>query len=81
MSFIRELERLQKNIAELNQTFDALKKSVDQYQHTRSAPEYPNELREPDTTDLADPPPRRKLEEATPNEWDAVSKRFYRERN
>ena len=81
MSFIRELERLQKNIAELNQTFDALKKSVGQYQHTRSEPEYPNELRKPDTTDLVDPPPRKKLEEATPEEWDSVSRRFYRELN
>ena len=73
------MQRLQQNIKELAQTFEALKESVDQYQHTRSAPEYPNELREPDTTDLADPPPRKKLEEATPDEWDAVSKRFYRE--
>lgn len=44
MSFIRELDRMQQNIKELSQTFDALKEQVERYQNTRSEPEYPNEL-------------------------------------
>jgi len=75
MSFISEMQRLQQNIKELAQTFEALKESVDQL----TPPEHPNQLREPDTTDLADPKPRRSIDEATPQEWDSVTKRFYRE--
>ena len=69
MSFISELQRLQQSIKELNQTFDALQKQVERYQNTRGEPEYPNELRESD----------RRLNDASPQEWDAVSKRFYQE--
>lgn len=75
MSFISEMQRLQQNIKELAQTFEALKDAVDQL----TPPEYPNQLREPDTTDLADAPPRGSIDEATPREWDSVTKRFYRE--
>ena len=75
MSFISEMQRLQQNIKELAQTFEALKDAVDQL----TPPEYPNQLREPDTTDLADPEPRRSIDEATPQEWDSATKRFYRE--
>jgi hypothetical protein len=75
MSFISEMQRLQQNIKELAQTFEALKDAVDQL----TPPEYPNQLREPDTTDLVDPPPRRSIDEATPREWDSATKRFYRE--
>ena len=79
MSFIRELERMQQSIRELSQCFDALKEQVERYQNTRGEPEYPNELREPDTVDLADSHPRRSIDEISPQLWDAVSKRFYRE--
>lgn len=48
MSFIAELQRMQQNIKELNQTFEALTESVDRYQNTRTDPKYPNELRESD---------------------------------
>lgn len=68
MSFIRELERMQQNIKELSQAFEALKQASER----RSSPEYPNELREPE-------PQNKRLNDATPAEWDAVSKRFYRE--
>ena len=44
MSFIRELDRMQQNIKELAQTFDALKEQVERI----SPPEHPNELRESD---------------------------------
>ena len=44
MSFISEMQRLQQNIKELAQTFEALKESVDRM----TPPEYPNELRESD---------------------------------
>lgn len=74
MSFISEMQRLQQNIKELAQTFEALKESVDRM----TPPEYPNQLREPDTTDLADPEPRQSIDEATPQEWDSATKRFYR---
>ena len=73
MSFISEMQRLQQNIKELGQTFEALKDAVDQL----TPPEHPNQLREPDTTDLVDAPPRRSIDEATPREWDSASKRFY----
>jgi hypothetical protein len=79
MSFIAELQRMQQNIKELNQTFEALTESVDRYQNTRTPPEYPNELRERNTVDLADPKPRSSINDISPQEWDAVSKRFYRE--
>ena len=79
MSFISELQSLQQSIKELNQTFEALQKQVERYQNTRGEPEYPNELREPDTVDLADSHPRRSIDEISPQLWDAVSKRFYRE--
>jgi len=79
MSFIRELERMQQSIRELSQCFDALQQQVERYQNTRGTPEYPNELREPDTVDLADSHPRRSIDEISPQLWDAVSKRFYRE--
>ena len=69
MSFISELQRLQQSIKELNQTFEALTESVDQYQNTRSTPELPNELVEKE----------KRLNDASPQEWDAVSKRFYQE--
>mgnify|MGYP001380490288 CR=1 FL=1 len=69
MSFIAELQRLQQSIKELNQTFEALTESVDQYQNTRSTPELPNELVETN----------KRLNDATPQEWDEVSKRFYQE--
>ena len=69
MSFISELQRLQQSIKELNQTFEALTESVDQYQNTRSTPELPNELVEKN----------KRLNDATPREWDEVSKRFYQE--
>ena len=69
MSFIAELQRLQQSIKELNQTFEALTESVDQYQNTRSTPELPNELVEKE----------KRLNDASPQEWDAVSKRFYQE--
>jgi len=75
MSFISEMQRLQQNIKELAQTFEALKDAVDQL----NPPEYPNQLRETDTTDLVDPPPRRSIDEATPRGWDSATKRFYRE--
>lgn len=75
MSFISEMQRLQQNIKELAQTFEALKDAVDQL----TPPEYPNQLRELDTTDLADPEPRKTIDEATPAEWDSASKRFYKE--
>ena len=75
MSFISEMQRLQQNIKELAQTFEALKDAVDQL----TPPEYPNQLRELDTTDLADPEPRQSIDEATPQEWDSVTKRFYRD--
>ena len=68
MSFISELQRLQQSIKELNQTFEALTESINQYENTRNAPEIPNELREDN----------KRLNDATPQEWDAVSKRFYR---
>jgi uncharacterized protein YlxW (UPF0749 family) len=71
MSFIAELQRMQQSIKELNQTFEALTKSVDQYQNTRTSPEYPNELVETNK--------RKRLNDASPQEWDAVSKRFYQE--
>jgi hypothetical protein len=71
MSFIAELQRMQQSIKELNQTFEALTKSVDQYQNTRTPPEYPNELVETNK--------RKRLNDASPQEWDAVSKRFYQE--
>ena len=71
MSFIAELQRLQQSIKELNQTFEALTESVDQYQNTRTPPEYPNELVETNK--------RKRLNDASPQEWDAVSKRFYQE--
>jgi hypothetical protein len=76
MSFIKELERLQQNIKELNQTFEALTESVERYQNTRTPPEYPNELLE-HNVDLE---PRLSIDEISPREWDAISKRFYRER-
>ena len=69
MSFIAELQRLQQSIKELNQTFEALTESVDQYQNTRTTPELPNELVETN----------KRLNDASPQEWDAVSKRFYQE--
>ena len=79
MSFVRELERMQQSIRELSQCFDALQQQVERYQNTRGTPEYPNELREPDTVDLADSHPRRSIDEISPQLWDAVSKRFYRD--
>ena len=69
MSFISELQRLQQSIKELNQTFEALTESINQYENTRNLPEIPNELRGDD----------KRLNDATPQEWDAVSKRFYQE--
>lgn len=69
MSFISELQRLQQSIKELNQTFEALTESIDQYENTRNTPEIPNELRETD----------KRLNDATPQEWDDVTKRFYQE--
>ena len=66
MSFIKELERLQQNIKELSQAFEALKEASER----SSPPEHPNELREPE-------PYTRRLNDATPAEWDQVSKRFY----
>jgi hypothetical protein len=69
MSFIAELQRLQQSIKELNQTFEALTESVDQYQNTRTTPELPNELVETN----------KRLNDVSPQEWDAVSKRFYQE--
>jgi hypothetical protein len=85
MSFIKELERLQQNIKELNQTFEALTESVERYQNTRkptrkqSPPEWPSDLHEPDPIDLVDPEPRLSIDEISPREWDAISKRFYQE--
>ena len=75
MSFISEMQRLQQNIKELAQTFEALKESVDRM----TPPEYPNQLREPDTKDLVDPEPRSSIDDISPQEWDYVSKRFYQE--
>jgi len=69
MSFIAELQRLQQSIKELNQTFEALTESVDQYQNTRTTPELPNEL-------VAT---HKRLNDVSTQEWDAVSKRFYQE--
>lgn len=46
MSLIRELERMQQNIKELSQAFEALKEASER----SSPPEHPNELRD-DTTD------------------------------
>jgi len=74
MSFIRELERMQQSIRELSQCFEALKEATDRL----TPPEHPNQLREPDTTDLADPKPRQSIDEASPQEWDSVSRKFYR---
>ena len=85
MSFIKELERLQQNIKELNQTFEALTESVERYQNTRkptrkqSSPEWPSDLHEPDPVDLVDPEPRSSIDEISPQLWDAISKRFYQE--
>ena len=75
MSFIRELDRMQQNIKELAQTFEILKEHFERI----SPPEYPNELREPDTKDLVDPEPRSSIDNMSPQEWDSVFKRFYRE--
>lgn len=75
MSFIRELERMQQSIRELSQSLEALKEASERM----SPPEYPNELRELDTTDLADPEPRQSIDEASPQEWDSATKRFYRD--
>ena len=72
MSFISEMQRLEQNIKELSQTFDALQKQVERYQNTRGEPEYPNELREPDTVDLADSHPRRSIDDITPQEWNSL---------
>ena len=69
MSFISELQRLQQSIKELNQTFEALTESINRYENTRNTPEIPNELRESDG----------RLNDASPQEWDAVCKRFYQE--
>ena len=68
MSFISELQRMQQSITELNQTFEALTESINQYENTRNTPEIPNELRESD----------KRLNDASPQEWDAVSKQFYK---
>ena len=46
MSLIRELERMQQNIKELSQAFEALKEASERI----SPPELPNELRD-DVTD------------------------------
>ena len=74
MSFVRELERMQQSIRELSQCFEALKEATDRI----TPPEYPTELRDLDTTDLADPKPRQSIDEASPQEWDSVSRKFYR---
>lgn len=68
MSFISELQRMQQSIKELNQTFEALTESINQYENTQNPPEIPNELREDD----------KRLNDATPQEWDDVAKRFYK---
>jgi hypothetical protein len=69
MSFISEMQRLQQNIKELAQTFEALKDAVDQL----NPPEYPNQLREPDTTDLVDQEtPRNSIDDITPQEWNSL---------
>ena len=46
MSLVRELERMQQNIKELSQAFEALKEASERI----SPPELPNELRD-DVTD------------------------------
>jgi len=73
MSFISEMQRLQQNIKELAQTFEALQRQVEQYQNTRGEPEYPNELRDPDPVDLVDrDTPRKSIDDITPQEWNSL---------
>lgn len=50
MSLIRELERMQQNIKELSQAFEALKEASER----SSPPEHPNELREDDDVQVPD---------------------------
>lgn len=48
MTIVNEMYRLQQNIKELNQTFNALARLIEDLER-KSSPEYPNELRD-DTT-------------------------------